>query len=208
MIKEAKKRDFKDIFNIIFGISTIIALLSTIYYGHKSSKLEKQRKKLDWTDLQSCANDMGKQLKKSGFKPDILFTPGLRGATFANLIQNEISEKTPVYVGLSYWKETIPVCESKEGYILLETNKWYVLIPKLLLSQKDKKILIIDDYVMSGDFLQSMIKILTDSGLDKNNIQSMAVATTKIAIENHKEPNYFWWTTIDSNFYFPWGKAK
>ncbi len=197
-----------DMLNVVFGLITIISFGLTIFYGIKSTRLEKQRKKLDWTDLQSCAKDLGNELKKTGFNPDMIFTPGLRGATFANLLQNEIVQQIPVYVGISYWKDSISKCELIDGYELIETSKWYVLFPKLPMCQKGKKILILDDYVMSGDFLKSTKKMLIDFGLDENNIKSMAVTTTKIAIESHKAPDYYWMTTFDSNFYFPWGKAR
>jgi hypoxanthine phosphoribosyltransferase len=197
-----------DYLNLTFGVVSIISFGATIYYGKKSSKLEKERKKLDWADLQSCANDLGKDLKKTKFKPDIIFTPGLRGATFANLLQNEISGEIPVFVGISFWKEKIKNINSFENYEMIETSKWFILIPKLIMSQKNKKILIVDDYAMSGDFLQNVIKLVTNEGINKKNVKSMTIATTKVAIENHKEPDYYWMTTHDSNFYFPWGKAK
>ena len=199
-----------DSLNIIFGIISVISFGTTIYYGRKSSNLEKQRKKIDWTDIQACANDLGKDLKKTKFKPDIIFTPGLRGATFVNLLQNEISKEIPVFVGISFWKENNKNFDLNlyEDFYTIETSKWFVLIPKILISQKKQKILIVDDYTMSGDFLQIITNLLVDNGIDKKNIKSMTIATTKVAIENHKEPDYFWMTTSDSNFYFPWGKAK
>ncbi|MBC9812389.1 hypothetical protein H9Y05_07870 [Crocinitomicaceae bacterium CZZ-1] len=197
-----------DTLNIIFGIITIISFGLTIYYGRKSSKLEKSRKKLDWTDLQSCANDLGNRMKKDNFTPDVIFTPGLKGATFVNLLVNEINNQVPVFVGISYWKESFNDEELIDEHELIETNKWYVSIPKLMLKQKNKKVLIVDDFVMSGDFTSKLVQLLIENGFKEKNIKTMSVVTTKVAIGNHKEPTYHWLDIPDSNFYFPWGKAK
>lgn len=197
-----------DTLNIIFGLITLISLAFTIYYGQKSSKLEKNRKKLDWTDLQSCANDLGAKIKKDNFVPEIIFTPGLKGATFVNLLMNEFTTQVPVFVGISYWKESFSSEDLIDEHELVETNKWYVSVPKLMLKQKEKKILIVDDFVMSGDFTYNLVELLIKNGFEKEKIKTMSVVTTKVAIENHKKPTYFWLEISDSNFYFPWGKAK
>ena len=43
-------------------------------------------------------------IDKDNFNPEIIFTLGLKGATFTNLLMNEITNQIPVFVGLSYWK--------------------------------------------------------------------------------------------------------
>lgn len=193
--------------NIIFGITTLLGFGATIYYGRKAIKLENKRKKIEWTDLQSSSNDLGNKLKKDKFSPDLIFTPGLKGATFVNLLQNELKTNTPVYVGVSYWKQENNGVLKEDNFEYIETNKWYVAIPKNLLDQSEKKILIVDDFVMSGDFLDRLKKLLLNAGFKANNIKSMSVVTTSIAVGNLKAPDYYWFETPDLNFYFPWGKA-
>ena len=57
-----------DPLNLFFISTTIIGIIFTIYYGRKSIELEKSKKKLEWSDSQSCANDLGSKLKqKKGF---------------------------------------------------------------------------------------------------------------------------------------------
>lgn len=197
-----------DTLNIIFGIATLISLIFTIYFGIKANKLEKSRKKLEWTDLQASANDLGDLVKKDKFTPDIIFTPGLRGATFTNLLKQEINKEVPVFVGISIWKEKAENIQPIPDFIMIETNKWYIFMPNGLLKQNSKKVLIIDDYVMSGDFLEKLKQVLIDNGFDNDNIKTMSIVTTQVAINNHKAPNYHWLITKDDSFYFPWGKAK
>jgi hypothetical protein len=61
---------------------------------------------------------------------------------------------------------------------------------------------------MSGDFLDSLKQVLVDSGVSNDRIRSVSIATTKIAVKNHKAPDYFWWHAEDDDFFFPWGKAR
>jgi len=68
-------------------------------------------------------------------------------------------------------------------------------------------ILIVDDFVMSGDFLEALKKQLVEAGVVASRIRSASIAVTRVAIRNHKAPDYYWWTADDDDFYFPWGKA-
>lgn len=212
-------------------ISIVLAAgfgIATIYYGRKAVKsevareqlekvknelqkskdeLEKSRKKLDWTDLQSCANDMGLRLKKE-FVPELIFTPSLRGATFANLIVNEFDKNIPVIVGISSWKEDDDVLEQLPNHETIKTTKWFVHVPGLITDFKDKKVLVVDDFVISGDFLLSIKKLLLRLGFQEDNIRTLSIVTTKVAEETFKAPDYYWYPINDTNFYFPWGKAK
>ena len=83
----------------------------TAYYGNKSIRLEKAKKKLEWQDLQSSAVDLGNKIKRE-FVPDIVFTPGLRGATFVSLLIGEFNGEIPVFVGISLNKDaSYPITE-------------------------------------------------------------------------------------------------
>src|SRR6266498_1264309 len=110
-----------DLLTYFFIITTILGLILTVYYGRKSRELEKSRKKLEWADLQASANDLGAKLKKQ-FKPRIVFTPGLRGATFANLLLNEFDYEIPIFVGVSSWKDNKGAVSALTGFMLIETK--------------------------------------------------------------------------------------
>jgi hypoxanthine phosphoribosyltransferase len=191
----------------IFGVTTIIGSILTIYYGRKASQLELARKKLDWADLQSCANDLGVEIKRS-FIPDVIFTPGLRGGTFANLLLDEFNNEVPVFVGMTSWKDNPSPISTCGSFLLIETNKWYVHIPECILNYKDKNLLIVDDFAMSGDFLEKIRGLLVSNGFEESKIKTACVVTTKVALHSHKAPNFYWMQTPDDNFYFPWGRAK
>ena len=199
-----------DVINYIFGAVTIISVFITIYYGRKSIRLEKEKNKIDWADLQLAVKSLSRELVLRKFIPDIIITPGLRGATLANLLEQEFTYKKniPVFVGITLSKNTNNINEYSKEYVKLETSKWVVLIPCCIFSMSGKKILILDDYVMTGDFLQNMIDSIVKSGINKQNIKSMALATTKTAIDSNKNPDFYWHITKDSKFLFPWGESK
>ncbi|MBC6611683.1 hypothetical protein H8B15_12160 [Hymenobacter sp. BT507] len=198
-----------DIFNIICGLVTIISLGVTIYYGRIASILEMQKKKLDWSDVQACANDLGDKIKQDNFIPDLIFTPGLRAASFVSLLETEFNNiNIPTFVGLSFWKASTFNSSFVSNYERIETNKWEILIPEAMLRLTDKKILIVDDFAMSGDFILLLKQLLIDKGYKKEYIKTATIAVTKVAKANKKCPDYCWIETNDNSFYFPWGKAR
>jgi hypoxanthine phosphoribosyltransferase len=69
-------------------------------------------------------------------------------------------------------------------------------------------ILIVDDFVMSGDFLSALKRVLKDAGVSMERVRTASIATTKVAVRNHKGPDYYWWLADDDEFFFPWGKAR
>lgn len=191
--------------NVIFGVATVISLIFTIYYGRRAKKLESERKSLRYEDLQSAANDLAEKINRE-FAPDAVFTPGLRGATIANLLVPELSKEVPVFVGISSWKHGA-AASSILAHSVLETNKWLVYVPDVLLSGGFKKLLVVDDFVMSGDFLERVVGLLS-ANVPGAEIRAVSIVTTSVAIKNHKAPNYFWMQTTDDTFYFPWGRAR
>jgi hypoxanthine phosphoribosyltransferase len=196
-----------DILTWFFGITTIVGTACSVYYGRKSSQLEKEQKKLDWADLQAAANDLGATIK-TGFEPEVMLTPGLRGATFTNLLASEFAKEIPVFVGISSWKAKSDAISACDKFFKVETNKWFVHIPDFISNYKDKRMLLVDDFAMSGDFLEKLKDALMQHGFSKDRIKSVCIATTKVAIDNHKAPDYFWMQTKDNSFYFPWGRAR
>jgi hypoxanthine phosphoribosyltransferase len=196
-----------DYLSWFFGGTTVVGLLFTIYYGRKSSHLEADRKKIEWADIQSCANDLGAEIKRS-FSPDAILTPGLRGATFTNLLAEKFGGAVPVLVGVESWKADVGAFSTLPSFITIETSKWYVHIPGCLLDFKERNLLIIDDFAMSGDFLERLKNLLISNGFAPGNIKTACIAATNVAVHSNKGPDYSWMKTPDDSFYFPWGKAK
>lgn len=189
---------------ILVGVAGVVL---TIYFAKKAERLNRLRKRLEWTDLQTAANDLGQRIKKE-CPPAAIVTPGLTGATFVNLLVGDFPLQPPVFVGTRTWKENAHGPIPNNGSFLIETKKWLVTVPKAVTEYKDGIVLIVDDFAMSGDFLDALRNLLTSEGVPFDNIRSATIAVTKVAIRNHKAPDYYWWLADDDDFYFPWGKAK
>ena len=185
----------------------VVGLVLTIYYARKAEQLNLAKKRLDWADLQNAANDLGRQIRRE-FPPSAIVTPGLAGATFGNLLATEFQNQPPVFVGTRTWREDPHNPVKSDGSFYFTTSKWIVTIPKAVLNYKDGNILIIDDFVMSGDFLAKLRERLIESGVPADRIRAASVAVTRVACKNHKAPEYYWWLADNDDFYFPWGRAK
>ena len=186
---------------------SILGVLATFYFGVKSVRLERQMKSLEYADLQACANDLGRKINRS-FKADVCFTPGLTGATFANLLVSELENWLPVYVGNTFPKDPRMSAEIAGDACQIVTSKWRVHIPEELLGYRSGKILIVDDFAMSGDFLENLKEYLLSEGFSAENVKSCTVAATKVAVHSGKGPDFFWKTADNDDFFFPWGKAQ
>ncbi len=202
--------DLDHLWNWIFGGFTVVGFFFSFYFGLKSIRLEKQKKSLNFQEMLLSANELKSRLTADDFVPEIIFTPGLRGATFANLLEDEFTTNTrPVIVGITFFeKDGLNFFGQPEGYEVIETERWQLFIPKLLFTQKDKKMLIVDDFALTGDFLQILKKQLAERGFIKDRIRTATIATTTVAIISKNGPDYYWYTAHDDAFFFPWGRAK
>jgi hypoxanthine phosphoribosyltransferase len=185
----------------------IVGIVLTIYYAQQAQRLNKMRKRLEWADLQAAASDLGQRMKHN-FAPAVVVTPGLTGATFANLLVTEFPNQPPVLVGTRTWKDDPHAPVLPDDSIVIDTKKWIVTIPRKVLLYQSGKILIVDDFVMSGDFLDLLKARMVEAGIDAARIVAASIVVTKVAIKNRKSPDYYWWVADDDDFFFPWGKAK
>ena len=185
----------------------VVGVILTIYYSRKADEINLKRKRLEWPDIQAASTDLARRIKKD-FIPSAIVTPGLTGATFANLLIEQFPNQPPVFVGTRTWKDEPHGDIPREDSFTIETKKWYVTIPASIAKYVDGPILIVDDFAMSGDFMDMLRQKLVETGISKESIRSATIAVTKVAIRNHKGPDYYWWVADDDDFFFPWGKAR
>ena len=174
-----------------------------------SNRKNKKLKTVTWSDIQSATKFFWRKLKYEKFEPTFIITPGQKGGIIAQLISDFYEEEIPIFSGFLETKDKAPVEDA--NYLTISTTKWHVHMPIFLktCNQKDKvKLLIVDDFVMSGDFLYKLKNTLLELGYLEHNIYSCAIAVTKVAIDANKGPNYHWKVVDDKDFYFPWGKAE
>lgn len=68
--------------------------------------------------------------------------------------------------------------------------------------------MIVDDFVLSGDFNSKLIEVLLSLGYKKENIKVCCLAVTRVVISSDKAPDLYWKVVDDKEFYFPWGKLN
>lgn len=174
-----------------------------------SNKKNKKLKTVTWSDIQSATKFFWKKLNHKKFEPTFIITPGQKGGIIAQLISDFYENEIPIFTGFIEKRDKKQV--EDDNYLTLLTTKWCVYMPISLKTCKEKdkvKLLIVDDFVMSGDFLYQLKNTLLELGYLDQNIYSCAIAVTKVAIDANKAPNYHWKVVEDKDFYFPWGKAE
>lgn len=185
-----------------FGVWGVVLAINS---NRKSRKL----KAVTWSDIHSATKFFWKKLKKKNFKPDYIITPGQKGGIIAQLIKDFYDDEIPILSG--FLEANQSGAASDENDLIVSTTKWNVHMP-ISIGKFEKKeeirLLIVDDFAMSGDFLHSFKTRLVELGYPKDNICSCIVAVTKVALDANKGPDFYWKVVDDKEFNFPWGKAE
>lgn len=199
-----------DVITIIFGIISVLGVGFTIFYGLKAEKLKKGKKTLTWNELQVIVDSICFKMKKDKFTPDIILAPGLRGGIISELIINKFDRNIPVFVGISYrdFEENRATLKVSNYDYFFINNDWDILVPNSIFDFKDKKILFVDDFCLTGEFFVAVRKYLIDNGFTPQNIKFFCSVITRVTISSNRAPEYYSVVTDDDYYYFPWGKAN
>lgn len=202
---------------VIAIIGILVGFIVARYYYNKSQKMTIISKSINWDDISIAINTIGKQLRslddERKFVPDLIFLPNVKSGIIAKYLTDYFDSYVPIFLGLSIEKKRYSLNSKEkvlipESYKYFETSKWYVYIPMNIFEYNNKKILIIDDFAMSGEYLSTLANLLIDNGFDKHHIRTICLATTKVAVESNKAPDYYWKEVIPGDFYLPWGKPE
>ena len=196
------------VLTIIFGVIGLVGVILTVHFGRKSARLERERKSINWSDVQLAASDLAEKIRHSGFLPSLILAPGARGGIIAEALAQDLGGAIAVVVGITEWKESGLFEGDLSKYECFETNKWKVCIPKCVFDNLDTRILVVDDLTMSGGAMQKIRSMLEEKGVAEDKIRTATIVTTTVAIQNHMAPDFYWKETDSPSFFFPWGKAK
>ena len=116
-------------------------------------------------------------------------------------------------VGILIWKNRNGENQNLSDYIkpfydVCETQKWSAYVPKEITMYKDKKILIVDDIVFTGDLCSKLKDWFLENEFVTNNIKFACIVSTRAANESANAPDYYWKEINSFDFYFPWGKGR
>ena len=201
----------------VFSIFTGIKLDSIAESQKQTEKMlveEREKLKLkeeelvsiNWNDMQNAAKHLAMQIKKD-FTPDFIITPGQKGGIFGYLISEFYDTEIPIITGyLISQTELKPTLY--ENNLLIENDKWYLVLPNEILVRSNQKVLIVDDCVFGGTTMSQLKNLLLNNGYMKENVKTCALVASKLTYNHKKIPDYFWKPTLSDDFFLPWGKAK
>ncbi|GAA2637844.1 phosphoribosyltransferase family protein [Paractinoplanes durhamensis] len=186
--------------------TTLIGFGLAIWQAVRAEQLNKRERDLDWPRFRSAASDLARSVDRSDFTPEVILALSERGAIVAHLVARELRTQVPVvtaaYLGKPDQSAELPGHEAVRG------TKAVLFLPDGIAGFKGRRLLLLDDFVMTGDGLQSVIDALLRKGFERTEIRSGAVVATRISIVSKKGPDYFGRETTGFDFYFPWGRAE
>jgi len=197
--------DFSSVTNISSASITVVSILVSIFVFRKNRKLQKELKSFKWEKVHSSSLELGKIIKKD-FSPDVILTYTPRSGIIALLLRDLVNVKSPVFVGVVFHKKS-PIGFAPSHFWKVETNKMDIFIPDALLDYIDKKILIVDEYTLTGDSLSVLKSFLIQKGFNEKKIRTASLIKTTTAEISKKSPDYSFFTVDYTDFYLPWGKA-
>lgn len=197
-----------NIISILIGIIGIVLSAISILLFLK----EKQKNRtIYWKDIPVAAGSLSEKIRKE-FNPDIILIPNEKGGVVANFFKKSFPKYINCIFGVGIPIKRINTSETNfisNDFYFFKTQKWYAYIPKYISHYNDKRILIIDDFAMTGDFLIELKRTLINhAGFEEQNIKTMCIATTEFAVANEKSPDYYWKKFDSSKVYLPWGRPE
>lgn len=196
------------VFGVVSLCGALVGVALTIYYGKKAARLELEKKSLTWPQLQLIADATCFNLKKDGFVPDLILAPGSRGAILSELLVNKFNRNIPAVTGISlmeFSQKPMPVI--KDYFEFSVGEGWNIYIPNAISEFKNGRVLIVDDFCLTGEFFQNLRSFLIRQGFRAKNVRVFCAVITKVTKAAGRAPEYYHLVTDDDNFYFPWGKA-
>ena len=197
-----------NICSIVIGIlGSLLSAISLALF----LKEKKKNKTIYWRDIPIAMNYLSEKMKKD-FIPEIILIPNEKGGVLANFLKKSLPYNAVCIFGIGMPKKRANIDDTyyvSNDFINFSTAKWDAYLPKCLFEYRDKKLLILDDFTMTGDFLEKLKDTLTNTvGFNDDNIRSMCLATTIFAKENNKEPDYYWKIFETPKVFLPWGKPE
>jgi hypoxanthine phosphoribosyltransferase len=194
--------------DIILNFASFTAgAIVSIYFGLEARKLSKRRISFNWEELHTGSRDLARQVRRSRFIPDLIISISVRGATVAGIVTLEFNSSVPLLMCIQEDKSA-PFRFRPGDHVVVESDKWRIHLPEALLAHNDKKLLIVDDFTMSGGTLAAVRQELEMRGWGSKNIRTATLVCTAQANDLGKGPDFYWWLAESHIFYFPWGVAR
>ena len=166
--------------NLSFSLFDVVSLLIGlvgVFLTWISLRREKRSKTLDWFQINIGARYISKEVKKSGFTPDFILAPGPRSGIIAQDIASFLDDDLPIIIGYVS-KQSIFDSTHDDKFVIVKTSEWSVYLPSCIKDLKDKKVLIAQDWVRSGEFLLLVKRELKNLGYKEENVKYCSILIT------------------------------
>lgn len=184
-------------------IGLVVALLALFW----TIKLEIKRRqyRILWEDVTELTRKIAKIIIKKRFHPDIIVAIGGPPVIVAELILIELDEFIPLYVA----NQIIRKRDEKEGIYdhIIVTTKWRTTIPKECLDNQNARVLIVEDFIPTGDTSFGIKKIFINRGFDNKNIRIATLLVSDTVTEAKKVPHFIGEIVNTQDIKLPWGPA-
>ncbi|MCI4066371.1 hypothetical protein MRQ36_28985 [Micromonospora sp. R77] len=187
-------------------MTTVIGFALAIWQTLRAEQLNRRQRDLQWPQFRGAVSDLARSIDRSDFIPEVIVALSDRGAMVAHLVVRELRKQLPIitvgYLGSSADSVELP------GYKALAGAKSSVYLPDRLAELNHRRVLLVDDFVMSGDGLIRARSEMFSSGFTAERVRSASVVATRLSIVNKKGPDFYAREVRDFDFRFPWGRAE
>jgi hypoxanthine phosphoribosyltransferase len=191
--------------SVALAVITVLSFGLAIWQYARAESLNRRQRDLDWPRFRNAASDLAREVDRSEFMPDFILATSDRGAIVGHLVARELRRQIPI---LTAGHLDIPGGSPIPGFDAIGGTKTTVYIPHGVRDLTQKKVLVLDDFVMSGDGMAITRKQLESYGFAREDIKTGSVVVTKLAIANRKGPDFRAREIKDFDFFFPWGRAQ
>ncbi len=192
---------------IVLGIVSILGTIGTFYFGAKAERMAREKQRFSWGDVEEGCRTLNRTAI-GRFKPDIIICFSGPSSIIANLMIQLSNYFVPVYTSVLQKPDILSDRYfSTQSFEHIVTSQWQLHVPAEIFLDKTKRVLLVDDYVHSGESLSVLKQKLLDRGFPVSNVKSCALICSNIAKEANRAPDYFKYLLDNSVFYLPWGKA-
>jgi len=198
-----------DHLEMVFGIIGIsVSLIGIIVTLQKTPSKPFGKTNLCWAELGNAASNLATNIVKLKLnKQDIIFAIDAKMATIAETARNTLDIEIPIYVGTSYWISDLNDSVINNISSSFKTRKWSIYVSNDIFKFKQKKVLVVHDFAMSGDLMTKAKEFLIANGFKENNITTYCLVVTAAALNDRLVDKH--WLKIDNTeFHFPWGPAR
>ncbi|HWT05651.1 MAG TPA: hypothetical protein VN224_07830 [Xanthomonadales bacterium] len=184
----------------------VLGLAGTFYYGIRSTRLQKRLTRFTWNEVEHGINLLCEKVLKE-FRPDVVLTISVPGKIISSLMMIRSLHVAIEYSALTL-RSKAHENDVLKDHFMVRTQKFTLAVPKAVAHLKDKKILVVDSAVVTGDLLLEVMTLLREKGVPVENLKSASLIVTDFAIQAGKAPDFYWSSVKDTGYSLPWGNLS